>query len=420
MSFYLKINSEQRQANNPKIIFPGKCEGLLEIVPRKDSLGQFFDPGKGDKRVGRIFLCESPKVSLRALIPYACGFIFGSGTNLSHFANILRNHRICACIDQEFWLWASTTVENQGKDRVSAKLGCSDYREYSPQVKGQYRDDMHNSLELIVKKNIVLPLYHLQYNAFLKPEEICPQTLGSKALSVNALKNDGLPVPKTLLLNGIPDDWDPQKGIGQINTILTSVFPELGRTSDSRFIARASLCLDSQSKSTTSGMIRTAEFHTCGQFAKLLQDFARIWGELRASMPSLGLTIIVQERVPASFFGVVFTRVPWDYFSDAMIFDLSFQDKRKCGGGKIQVTLDSHKNASPNQRREDLSVELRQRLSSLFPEYYNHDIFFASFSGFLNDCLELEKRYFMPLDIEFAVTGDFLFFFTQFRNISFM
>jgi hypothetical protein len=422
MSFYLKINTEHRQANNAQIISLGKCDGFLEVVPQKDSLDKYIDNWEhwsGSEKIRWIFVCDSITMSLRPLLPYACGFLFRDGTNLSHFANILRRHHICACIDKGLWHWAFNAAHNQ-KNSIRAEYVCGSRKEYSEQIKASYRYHLDNYLKIIEEKPILLPVYDVKHDVFKEPDAISPVTLGAKALSVNALKNAGFTVPNTLILSGISESLEPEMTHDPVWTVLQKVFAELEKHSDGIFMLRASLHTDPKSKINVSGMIKTASFQTRVEFENLYQEYVRTWAKLRSSMPGMGLSIVIQEQIPASLFGVVFTRLPWDYLSDKMIFDLSLKEVQGSDSGNIQLTAKDYIKISPAQRKLSISKELELKLSNVLPLKYNEDRFYTSLSEFLSNCIELQQHYMVPLDIEFAITDDFQFFYTQFRYIYFM
>lgn len=422
MSFYLKMNGEQRQANNPKIIFQGKCEGIVEIAPGKDSLDNYIDNWKhrpGGKNAGRIFICESITMSLRPLIPYACGFLFGDGTNLSHFANILRQHNICACIDKGLWHWAFDTAKNR-KNSISAEFVCGEKKVYLKKIKEIHRDHLRTFFRIIEEKVIVLPVYDVKKGVFQELDEIHAARLGFKALSVNALKRDGFSVPDTLILCRIPESLKTEVSRDRIWAALQNIFPELESPTGRKYMVRASLYTTPESREIVSGMIKTASFQTRAEFENIFRKYSNTWATLCSSTPCLSLSIIIQERVPACIFGVVFTRLPWDYSRGEMIFDLSLQDTLIPDSGRVQVTLKNDPKVSKDQHKRNLCRELAEKLSHVLPFKYKEDRFYTSLSVFLIHCIELQEHYRVPLDIEFAVTDEFQVYYTQLRHIYFM
>jgi hypothetical protein len=422
MSFYLKMNGVHRQANNPKIISIGRCDGVIAVVPQKNSLDDYIENREHGYWRGKnncIFVCNSITMSLRPLIPYACGFLFGEGTNLSHFANILRRHHICACIDKGLWHWAFNAAYNQ-KNSIRAEYGCTNRKDYSEQIKASYKYHLDAYFKVIEEKPILLPVYDVKHAVFKAPNTISPATLGAKALSVNALKSAGFPVPKTLILSGISELFEPEATHDPVWAVLKKVFPELEKNSGGKFMLRASLHTDPKSKMIVSGMIKTAAFQTRRGFENLFQENVRSWVNLRSSTPGMGISIVVQKRIPARLFGVVFTRLPWDYLSDKMILDLSLKKVRGTDSGNLQLTVKDYNKVSLVQRKLNIRKQLEVRLSHVLPSKYNEDRFYASFSEFLSNCIKLQQHCMVPLDIEFAVTDDFHFFYTQFRYICFM
>ena len=421
MSCYLKINIEHGQANNPKLIFSGKCVGSIQIVNQDLLPLESSYTGKNlakKNRTGRIFICESTSMIHLQLLPYACGFIFREGTNLSHFANILRQHHICSCIDEELWHWAVHAADKI-EENIIAEFVC-DYRDdYSEQIKKSYKIHLDAYFDKLEKKPILLPVYDIEKNVFMYQDNIFPAALGAKALSVNALKNDELPVPKTFILTGIPENSKPQFQTDSVIKAVHNIFPELGNT-NMEYMLRASIYAASNSKTIVSGRIKTSSFRTYQEFKNLYTQYINTWNAICTTTPGMNLSIIIQERIPACIFGVVFTRLPWDYLSNEMIFDLSLHDIRVNDSGKVQVIIKDCNGSTGNTRKKDIYNQLVTRLAPELPSQFNKNDLYESMSAFLDNCIELQKNYMVPLDIEFAMNKEFKIYYTQFRHIHFM
>jgi hypothetical protein len=420
MRCYLKTKTGYGQAYNPKIIFCGKCSGSIVFVQHDTTIDKcidYMEIHKGDYS-GCIFLCESVSMDLLNLLPFASGFIFKKGSNLSHFANILRKNSICSCIDEELWHYAMDTIKTQ-ENIIFAEFVCGKINNYQIHIKESYEKQLITHVNKLESNPIALPFYDIKDKVIKESEEITTATLGLKALSINALKYDEYLVPKTLIITGISEYLETETDCVSIINVMQKTFPELGNM-NRKYMVRASLYADHRSKVTVSGQIKTCSFETCEEFNNIYKTYMKTWMKIHATNNYMRLAIIIQEQVPTSISGVVFTRLPWDFLNKKMILDLSMGNMHDYDSGKIQLALRVHDDMPQDKRIMAFRKQVVKRLAPALPEKYNEIKFYDAFAEFLNNCMRLQKKYCLPLDIEFAMTIDYKFYFTQFRYIHFM
>jgi hypothetical protein len=234
------------------------------------------------------------------------------------------------------------------------------------------------------------------------------------------MKNDGLPIPETLIACHVSKAFCSGTIQDSFCDILNRTFPEFEKKPGFKMMLRASLKGDQKSKTSVSGMIRTASFQTQEELESLFQIFLYSWEKIYSTSPGMAFSIIIQEQIPASVSGVVFTRLPWDYHSDCIIFDLNINSAKDKANSSIQVMVNSSENLSLADRKIKLKQDLMLHLEAALPIKFKNGLFYESLTDFLNGCMQMHNFYSLPLDIEFAMTDDFKFYFTQFRYIDYM
>jgi hypothetical protein len=415
MSVYLKIHKLCKFTENAQKIYQGQCSGRLESVPADNNLKPFIKDVLTNKKVeNRIFICDSLKSVLGELIPKASGFIFKEGSTLNHLANKLRHHRIPACIDSSLWFFAQQALK-LANTPLSAELICGNSTDYSPVIIADYNLKLKKFHQTLQNNPMRLSIYDLKRRKFLSGKEADLGSPGLKTLSINSLYTKEYLIPKTLILAGFRSISKEDQRINQIKSFLSKHFPLL--TGDDKFnlMVRASIHRKQQSKTIVSGMIPTVTVKTYPELSEHLQKIHTHWKNLDQHEQT-PLTIILQEKILTSISGIVFTRLPWDYHAKKLICDLTFYNPGKLTSPTIQIKINECDIIPSLENKENLI----KNLSLIFAEEHGMDLdekFYSSFLAFLLDSQSLQKSYRIPLDIEFAVTKDFKFYFTQFRHI---
>ncbi|MBN2535030.1 MAG: hypothetical protein JXB88_19270 [Spirochaetales bacterium] len=415
MPFYLKTDENYLPAEKPKLIYPGRCEGQLEILPLKGNWEIYIKnhvntPGKNQRK--RIFICSTLKTSLRPLIPFAHGFIFKEGSNLHHFANILRHHNIPACIDRSLWFQAIKTMKHQNRI-IHAELCCGEKHRYTRDTIENYGRNFQFFSHKIRDNPLTVSIYDMKNKKFLQGHECVSLPPGQKTLSINALFAEGCLVPGTLVLSNFKDISTEDITCDSFYNAITLRFPRFGEDPGFSLMVRASLQSYPAYQVPMSGVIHSSSVQRENELIELIKRNVSLWKNIPSSN-GISLTIIIQELIPAFILGIVFTCLPWDYHSNKMIFDLTFPGSGKEPDIKIQgSTIDYH----PGQRKIQVHEQLTSRLGPGLPPNLNNKQFYPAFSNFLKQCHRLHTVYMIPLDIEFVVTNDLVFYFVQFRHI---
>jgi hypothetical protein len=416
-SFFLKLNSDYFYAVHPQEIYSGNCFGIIEVANITDKHDAFLNSElKIDDTFGKkkIFICEFLKMTLMPLIPFAAGFIFKEGSSLHHFANNLRQNQIPACIDSSLWYHAKKLVQ-QHNETACVELNCGKEKQYSKEVRNTYCQNLNYYFKKIEENPIKLSIYDIRTRQFARQDKSISPQFGLKTLSVNGLLNDGFMIPETLILCNLDSILDEDIFNNSID-IIHKKFPFFGKTNDFCLMMRASLYSHSNSKTIKSGLITSSAIHSELEFKTLLKKYISQWKNI--NIPNqIQLSIIIQEQIQASVLGVLFTRLPWDFESRKMIYDLTISEPWVESSIHFQVISNDIENTPKDQTKIQISQQLQGELEQLIPEKLNNDKFYSPFSQFLTECFELQNNYRVPLDIEFAVTKDLKFYFTQFRHI---
>jgi hypothetical protein len=417
-SFFLKLNSDYFYAVHPQEIYSGNCFGIIEAVNIPEKHDAFLNSElkivdtSGKKK---IFICEFLKMTLMPLIPFAAGFIFKEGSSLHHFANNLRQNKITACIDSSLWYHAKKLTQQQN-ETACAELNCGKEKQYSKEVCGAYCQNLNYYFKKIEENPIKLSIYDIQTRQFASQDKSISPQFGLKTISVNGLLNNEFMIPETLILSNLDSTLDEDIFNNSID-VIHKKFPFFEKTNDYCLMMRASLYSHSNSKTIKSGLITSSAIHSESEFKMLLKKYITQWKNISTFSNQIKLSIIIQEQIQASVLGVLFTRLPWDFESNKMIYDLTISEPWVESPIHFQVISNDIENTHKDQIKIQISKLLQDELEHLIPKTLNNDKFFSSFSQFLTECFELQNKYRVPLDIEFAVTKDLKFYFTQFRHI---
>jgi hypothetical protein len=404
----LEIDGRTFTAADPKEICRGECAGPAMVIPNREKSAAFLSD-----RLGRvvmtgekqIFICDLPGMGLRPLLPYALGFVFGEGSTLGHFAGVLRHQRIPACIDRHLWEEARAALPDPATGRPAA-LHCGQAVVPTEAALAGYQAQLKNYQLRLHDNPLVVPVYDAAGRT-VWAAKLASAQLGEKALAVNALQVEGLPAARALILTCLDGAVRNLARDPVFTALLERTFPAFGSAAGPALMVRGSLHSEDGSHAAWSGTIPSPAVTSLEALGRTVEAQVSLWKGLRTSDPRIGFSIILQERVAAPLRGILGTGRPWEFSPEGVVTELSLvrDGQEEAFLGDVEAGL-----------RDGSVLEAARRLARKEPSI-DSEGFCEAFARLVRDGLAVRKRYSVPLDIEFVVTGDLRYVFVQFRPL---
>jgi hypothetical protein len=400
-------------AENPREICRGECTGHIEYIPNHEGSDAWLKEHLGhaayrsDEK--RIYICDSASMSLRPLLPHALGFIFSEGAALGHFARVLRQHRIPACIDPSLWQRARDVVLSTDTSK-QGWLRCGRAIILSEGIQARYRTQLEGYRQRLNSNHLVIPVYDVADRSVWAKGAVIDTQISEKALAVNALQVEGFPVAKALILTNLAEGGTRLDDDSSFVSLVEQSFPLFGYVPGYTLIVRGSLYSGNGSHSACAGLLTSPSVTSLNDMTRTIEVQVSRWKGARECNNQLGLSIIIQERVATLVRGILGTGRPWDYNTEGVVTELTLNHRDD--SAKDQVFL-----GDVEADLQNGSVRKMAKLFSKKNPMLNEDRFCETFGQLVHDGLVLRDRYSVPLDIEFVITGDSQYVFVQFRPL---
>jgi len=356
-------------ATHPHAMSPGKAEGPVAMAHE----------GNLTARDGRwIFACPSTQRSLRSLIPFARGFVFEKGQWLGHVGALLRRERIPACIDRELFALLQEAAHSAAPIQCRLLLG-----EAASRDKGSWQAKVEMFQQRLLAPRRSMPILGLAGTMAADEPTV---VLGEKALGVNALLARGFCVPPALaIVNFGAGGAFPAKG----STLATQIGRAFPRFGDGVFtlMVRGS----PPAAQAAPGLLRSVAVTSWNELEQAAAGLAARWSDYGNSSTT-GLTLLLQEHIPAVARGILCTRTPWDP-NGPPVAELTFDGE----AGKVVLLI------------EDVPAFVASGGDALsLPAKIEPGIVRQEFGHLVDQALVMQGALGSPVEIEFVLTRELM------------
>ncbi|MHA1311367.1 MAG: PEP/pyruvate-binding domain-containing protein [Candidatus Helarchaeota archaeon] len=416
---YILVKIDKYKTKNYKIdrlIYPGKASGLIKYINVNENNNKALDlhfntiknmkikENNNENKPKFIICSEYPNIKLFKLVPNTSAFIFKEGAILSHLAIHLRNERIPAVISKDLYENVIKYIDNE-EVFINLKINTN-VKKNNINQKSIFNNSRFLNYEMDRKSNFQLRIYPKNINKL--------DLIGNKALGLNLLYNNGLTIPKTLVL--IPQKFNLNND--KLIDIINEYFPEFLEKEIS-LICRSSSNMEDTVQNSSAGLFLSSEKiinidNLIINLNKIIKhasnpEILSYKEKYYPNLEKIHLGIIIQEYIDSNLSGVIFTRPPLDIFRETVVLEISKISPNKVTSGIADKTIKIDHSDIETQN-------LFEKISNSFENLNLKQV--NSLCNLIIESVKLEKKYSIPFDIEFAVERhSYKLFYLQIRPI---
>ena len=413
-SIILEIGGKNFKAESPRLIFQGKSTGVMEYLPASkltDESIEILLKNSAARNIKRIFVCDHPDKKLRALIPYAGGFIFGEGSTLGHFAGSLYHYQVPACIDYSLWKLAREYLITTDKEKLGS-FCCGKAEISAENFQKEYPQRLKTYQAALKKQSLVVPVYDMGTRSRVSEKTAENLKIGEKALTVNALQAEGFPTAMALVLTNLDqENFQGKSEQGHfVTSLVKQMFPVFGQPQGTVLISRGSYSINENSRLVKSGLIPSPSIASYEGLVNTISRQMDCWKRRCSSNDRSCLSIVLQERIATPAWGILGTGRRWDFNNEMFVAELN--TNKEASSEKTLIELHNLQ-AGLDKKTADKIVNILSTADQAFDREKIQDMF----AQLTSDAVLLRERYSIPLEIEFVITGNTKHAFVQFRPL---